>query len=68
MKIRNLSTNSKNVKTLCSECAGVINGDVTNSETGEFPCYCNKKLKSRRNADKSKFWRNGRQRHNTQQL
>jgi len=50
-----MDTNIK-IKIICSKCAGVINGDTTNSETGEFPCYCGKDIKKPKN-NSTVYWR-----------
>ena len=56
--------NEVEIKTICKVCAGVIDGDITDSETGEYPCYCDKKIVNKTNADKDMFWENGRQKYN----
>ena len=52
---------NKDVKILCKKCAGVIDGDITDSETGEFPCYCEKDIQIKKGkkikVDNHLYWR-----------
>lgn len=54
------------IKILCKNCAGVVDGAITDSETGEYPCKCpDPDADKKRNKIDASHWKNFRERFNS---